>query len=123
MGTGDATRQINEIGPNSCVVQYWTFSYPRCENIGGVADEPKCENNAVWGSSVKPEDDLWLNFDIWATADGGNSETESKTMYLRNEISAMANKIQPNGNPGGLWFNTDPRTIRPGGIITTNAKR
>ncbi|MBE7556419.1 MAG: DUF11 domain-containing protein [Anaerolineales bacterium] len=123
LGLSDATRQAGVLQPGQCTVQYWTFSYPRCENVGGTADDPQCQNNAVWGDSVKPEDDLWLTFDIWAKGFDGTSTittTNSWKMSMRNEISAMANKIQPNGNPGGLWFNTDPSTIRPGGIITTN---
>ena len=69
----------------------------------------------MWGDSVKPDDDLWLDFDVWATANEGGSSIsadETWTMHLRNEISAMANKIEPNGNPGGRWFNDDPTTIR-----------
>jgi hypothetical protein len=39
-------------------------------------------------------------------------------MTMRNEISAMANKIEP--NPDGEWFNTDSNTVRPGDVITSN---
>lgn len=88
--------------------------------MGGVADDPQCQNNAVWGDSVKPGDDLYLNFDVWAEGDGGANGNASQTMYLRNEISAMANKIQPHGNPGGQWFNTDTSRVTPGTVITTN---
>lgn len=124
VGLSDATRQAGVLQPGQCTVQYWTFSYPRCENkLDGTADTPQCDYDAVWGNSVKPDDDLWLTFDVWAKGfDGTTTITTSNSwkMYMRNEISAMANKIQPNGNPGGLWFNTDPSTIRPGGVITTN---
>ncbi|MBN1218722.1 MAG: DUF11 domain-containing protein, partial [Anaerolineae bacterium] len=120
LGLSDATRPAGTLAPGQCTVQYWTFSYPRCENVGGNPDEPQCQGDAVWGDSVKPNDDLWLNFDVWATGDGVTKQTATWTMHLRNEISAMANKIEPNGNPGGQWFNTDPMTIRPGGLITTN---
>ena len=39
---------------------------------------------------------------------------------MRNEISAMANKIEPNGNPGGQWFNTNSQVVQVGETITTN---
>ena len=116
LGLADASRQIGALGPGQCSVQYWTFSYPRCENNpDGSPDTPQCQNDATWGDSVKPEDDLYLDFDVWATANSVSPADQTWRMYMRNEISAMANKIQPNGNPGGLWFNTDPATIRPGG--------
>lgn len=115
-GLSDASRPLGTLPAGECAVQYWTFSYPRCEN----SEEPPCSGDAVWGNSVKPEDDLWLNFDVWATGDSVTTVDESWTMHLRNEISAMANKIEPNGNPGGQWFNTDPTKITPGGVITTN---
>ncbi|MGD1993025.1 MAG: SdrD B-like domain-containing protein [Anaerolineae bacterium] len=35
----------------------------------------------------------------------------------------MANKIEPNGNPGGAWFNTEDDVIRPGEVITSNGIR
>ncbi|MCB9079856.1 MAG: hypothetical protein H6631_19805, partial [Anaerolineaceae bacterium] len=119
-GIADATRLVGTLGPGECVVQYWTLSYPRCETVGGVADDPQCQNDAVWGSSVKPEDDLHLNFDVWATGSGNTSGQDSRTMYMRNEISAMANKIQPNGNLGSTWFSTDLDQVKPGSVITTN---
>ncbi|MCB0225521.1 MAG: hypothetical protein KDI02_17665, partial [Anaerolineae bacterium] len=119
-GIADATRLVGTLGPGECVVQYWTLSYPRCENVAGVADDPQCQNNAVWGSSVKPEDDLYLDFDVWATGSGGADGISSRTMYMRNEISAMANKIQPNGNLGSTWFSTDLDQVKPGSVITTN---
>jgi uncharacterized repeat protein (TIGR01451 family) len=46
-----------------------------------------------------PSDDLWLNYDIWASAqDGATTRRVDKTskVTMRNEISAMANKIWPN---------------------------
>jgi hypothetical protein len=59
----------------------------------------------VWGNSVKPDDDLWLDFDIWVTAAGGYSAGATRRMTMRNEISTMANEIKPDGNPRGRWFN------------------
>jgi uncharacterized repeat protein (TIGR01451 family) len=124
LGTSDATRQLGDLAAGQCVEQYWTFSYPRCENVGGVAQEPPCTNDPVWGNSVKPEDDLYLDFDVWTTGIDNTATTvtadETWTMHLRNEISAMANKIEPNGNPGGTWFNTNIGTVQVGGVITSN---
>ncbi|MEW5956410.1 MAG: SdrD B-like domain-containing protein [Chloroflexota bacterium] len=124
LGLTDATRQLGNLAAGQCVVQYWTVSYPRCENVAGAAQEPACTNDAVWGDSVKPSDDLYLSFDVWATgkdaADATVTANQSWTMHLRNEISAMANKIEPNGSPGGTWFNTNPGTVQVGGVITTN---
>ncbi len=118
-GTGDATRLIPAIGPNQCKVEYWHFTYPRCRNdINGNPVNPPCTNGAAFGDSVKPEDDLWLKFDVWATEADGSVVTDTWKMTMRNEISAMANKIQP--NPLGQWFNTDSNLVQPGGLITTN---
>src|SRR3712207_9002003 len=52
----------------------------------------------LFRSGIKPDDDLWLEYDIWATAsDGGTPLTDSVTRQatMRNEISAAANKIWP----------------------------
>jgi uncharacterized repeat protein (TIGR01451 family) len=120
-GLDDAARYVGDLAPGECKVQYWHFTYPRCSN----SEEPPCSGTPVWGDSVKPDDDLWLEFDIWAIADDestGERYTQSATrrMTMRNEISAMANKIEPNGNPGGAWFNTESDTVRPGELITSN---
>ncbi|MGC9356294.1 MAG: SdrD B-like domain-containing protein [Anaerolineae bacterium] len=124
IGTADATRFMGDIAPGECRVQYWHFTYPQCENnADGSPDYPPCDgtNSPTWGDSVKPEDDLWLNFDIWGSANSGGStvtDDETWTMTMRNEISAMANKIEP--NPLGDWFNTNSDRVSPGETITTN---
>lgn len=117
-GTADATRFIGDLAPGECNYQYWSFSYPKTATSGG-------STIPAWGNSVKPDDDLFLTFDIWASGyNTGTASTDitnqSHTMTMRNEISAMANKIKPNGNPGGLWFNTDTSSVDPGDTITTN---
>ena len=96
IGTADATRYIGTLPAGECRVQYWHFEYPRCRNEGGAWRDPPCVV-PTWGTSVKPDDDLALSFDIWATADS-YSGSASWTMTMRNEISAMANKIKPNPN-------------------------
>ncbi len=111
----DATRYIGALNAGECSYQYWSFIYPKTAlNDANGATIP------TWGVSVKPDDDLWLEFDIW-----GNYPTQTPTvsthrMTMRNEISAMANKIEPNGNPAGQWFNTDTSTVNPGETVTTN---
>lgn len=112
-GAADATRYIGTVPANSCKYQYWSFTYPKyAKNAGGTIPS--------WGTSVKAGDDLWLNFDIWGNYPGQTATYTTHRMTMRNEISAMANKIEPNGNPGGQWFNTDTSTVLPGQKIVTN---
>ena len=124
MGATDATRYIGTIQPGECVTTYWLVSYPQLDANG----------DAVWGPSVKPDDDLWLEYDVWATArDGGAylQADDSRTLTCRNEISAMANKIWPNGankvpqeyqdllqQYAPLWTNTSA-IAEPGAILRT----
>ena len=113
-GAADAVRFLGDLNAGDCVYQYWSFEYPHYATSGG-------STIPTWGTSVKPDDDLSLSFDIWAIGDGGTAEANTAhTATMRNEISAMANKIKPNGNPAGKWFNTDTSTIDVGETITTN---
>jgi hypothetical protein len=109
-GTDDATRYMGTIAPGECKTQYWHFTYPRRGN-------PNNTGNAVWGATNEPNDDLWLDFDIWGASKEGSNADATHTMTMRNEISANANKISPNGSS---WFNTDTDTIQPGDVITTH---
>jgi hypothetical protein len=114
----DASRYIGDLAAQQCVTQYWHFSYPQCSESDRT---PPCSDLPLWGDSVKPDDDLSLNFDIWGTANDGSGDiddVQNWTMTMRNEISALANKIEP--NPNGRWFNTDADTVRPGEVITSN---
>ena len=84
-GTNDAHRYVGTLAPGQCKTQYWLLSYPRLDDDG----------HTVTGG-VKPDDDLWLNYDVWATAnDNGTPLEADQTMKatMRNEISAAANKI------------------------------
>jgi len=124
MGTDDATRYIGTIQPGECVTAYWLVSYPQLDENGVP----------TWGTSVKPEDDLWMEFDIWATARDGAAylqADDTRTLTCRNEISAMANKIWPNGankvpqeykdllqQYAPMWTNTSSYA-EPGGILRT----
>jgi hypothetical protein len=116
IGTADASRFIGTLEPGECKFQYWHFIYPQCTEADRM---PVCSADPVWGDSVKPEDDLSLSFDVWGEANGGSYEDNASwTMTMRNEISAMANKIEP--NPNGEWYNTNTSTIYPGDVITSN---
>ncbi len=89
-GLADATRYIAEIPAGGSVTVYWLVSYPQVDIY----------NVPTWGTSVKPDDDLWLQYDVWATATEGAAARNvdiTRTVTLRNEISAAANKIFPNG--------------------------
>ncbi len=89
-GLADATRYVSAIPPGGSVTIYWLVDYPQLD-VNGVP---------TWGKSIKPEDDLWLQYDVWATAvEGGTPRAvdTTRTVTMRNEISASANKIYPNG--------------------------
>ncbi len=109
LGTADANRYIGDLAVGECKVQYWHFEYPRTN---------PAKTEAVWGISSVPSDDLWLEFEIWGTSSLGVYSYASHRMTMRNEISAMANKIKP--NPNGQWFNTSADVVLPGETITTN---
>jgi len=89
-GLTDAVRYLGNINPGEYVMVYWLLSYPLMDHTG---------TTPVFGSGPNPADDLWLNYDIWGTVRSGASTlTASQTTRatMRNEISAMANKIFPN---------------------------
>ncbi len=87
-GTRDATRFLLSLAPGACTVQYWVVSYPRLDDLG----------NTVTGG-IKPDDDLWVEYDVWASANNGSvSNAMTGRFTMRNEISASANKIWPNGD-------------------------
>lgn len=111
----DASRAwVGTLEPGECRVEYWVVSYPQCVNTsGGTPQESPCApNTAITGGSTNA-DDLSLSYDIWATGlydnDGngiadddpdlyGLEADDSRSLTLRSEISAMANKIWPNGD-------------------------
>ena len=87
-GLADATRFIGDLPAGECSVQYWLVSYPRLDSTGTTVTR-----------GIKPFDDLWLEYDFWATAQSGATTLRAdvtRRAYMRNEISAMANKIWPN---------------------------
>ena len=88
----DASRFIGTLAAGECRTEYWLVSYPRKAKIAGGWQ------NVTGG--IKPEDDLWLSYFMWATSET-HSTPESyywRPVTMRNEISAMANKIWPNGD-------------------------
>ncbi|MFK7776201.1 MAG: SdrD B-like domain-containing protein [Saprospiraceae bacterium] len=85
----DATRYVKTLSAGECIVQYWLVEYPTLDGSG----------NSVTGGS-KTDDDLYLEYDIWASAnDNGTARTVNSTeqVTMRSQISALANKIYPNG--------------------------
>ncbi|HEX7705984.1 MAG TPA: SdrD B-like domain-containing protein [Thermoanaerobaculia bacterium] len=96
-GLPNATRYIGDLEPGQCRIQYWLITYPQCVNVGGERDTPPCEVSITGG--VKPDDDLSLNYDIWATTSTAIAQptvSQRRSLTMRNEISAAANKIWPN---------------------------
>lgn len=88
-GAADAVRTIPSLAPGASVVQYFFVTYPLKDSSG----------NSVAGAGPDPSDDLWLNYDFWASAEEGavtRRVSETPKVTMRNEISAMANKIWPN---------------------------
>lgn len=85
----DASRYIGTLTSGECRTIYWLVSYPRKAFISGAWVD-------VTGG-VKPEDDLWLQYDLWGKT-GASYSYYTRSITMRNEISAMANKIWPNGD-------------------------
>jgi len=88
-GAGDAVRVIPTLAPGETAVQYFFVTYPLKDASG----------HSVAGAASDPNDDLWLNYDFWASAQEGAATrrvSETPKVTMRNEISAMANKIWPN---------------------------
>ncbi|CAK8724592.1 hypothetical protein KKHLCK_14480 [Candidatus Electrothrix laxa] len=98
-GSGDAFRYMKEIPGGECKVQYWLVSYPKTSDDEKEATSPLSPEESVTGGDIGPEDDLWLEYDIWADATGqATTVWATRKATMRNEISAMANKIWPNGD-------------------------
>ncbi len=88
LGTADATRYLGTIPAGGYVAVYWLVSYPNLD-----------ENGDTVTGGVNPADDLYLYYDVWATADDGGTPRAAdvtRKVTMRNCISAMANKIFPN---------------------------
>lgn len=100
-GTADATRYLGTLAPQQCLPVYWLVSYPRCVNRGSGADatpvEPPCSTASLAGGSTTA-DDIDLGYQVWGTASGIATMTKTGTFTLRSELSASANKIEPNGD-------------------------
>ena len=88
-GNADATRYIGTIKAGESVTAYWLVSYPLKDT----------NNVPVFVTGPNSADDLQLQYDIWITGTRAGSPVtanQRKTATMRNEISAMANKIFPN---------------------------
>ncbi len=86
--TSDATRFLNVLDPGECIVQYWMVEYPSLDDAG----------DALWGATNNPNDDYHLPYEIWATSSDCGTASATQDAILRNEITASANKIWPNGD-------------------------
>jgi len=97
-GTADGTRYIGTLNGGECRIQYWLITYPQCVNVnsGGswVPQAPPCSTSIT--GDIKPDDDLSLDYDVWASAAGATTVSSRRSFTMRNEISAAANKIWPN---------------------------
>lgn len=90
LGLADATRYIASIPAGGSVTVYWLVGYPHTDTNGVPTS----------GFSTKPDDDLWMEYDVWATAKEGVTSRAvdvTQTVYCRQDIAASANKIFPNG--------------------------
>ncbi len=88
IGLCDASRYLGSIPAGGYIAVYWLVTYPNLDIYG----------KSVTGG-IKPEDDLYLYYDIWAKASAGGTPLEAdvtRKVTMRNCISAMANKIFPN---------------------------
>jgi hypothetical protein len=85
-GAEDAVRTIPSIAAGETVTQYFFITYP-------VKD---ASNRSLAGAAPVTSDDLWLNYDMWVTSSGSLAVDQTTKVTLRNEISAMANKVSPN---------------------------
>ena len=84
-----STRFVGDLAPGECRTVYWLVEYPLVDDTG----------NALFGAQADLTDDLTLDYDIWATGtEGGVSRVveDTRTMTLRSELTASANKIWPN---------------------------
>lgn len=86
----DASRYLGTLAAGECRTEYWLVSYPRVATVDGSSTD-------VTGG-IKPFDDLWLTYFFWANADSVATSYYWRPITMRNEISAMANKIWPNGD-------------------------
>jgi uncharacterized repeat protein (TIGR01451 family) len=109
----DATRYVGSLAAGACKTVYWQVKYPTL----GANSVP------VWGKGSGPGnelDDLRLNFTTWGTAlDNTNatlSATLSEFVIVRNEISASANKLLPQG--GTVTTSPASGSVGPGEVIT-----
>ncbi|MFM8272026.1 MAG: SdrD B-like domain-containing protein [Gemmata sp.] len=89
-GATDAVRLVGSLAPGQTSVQYWLVSYPWYDTAG----------RPTYGAHANNDDDLVLSYDVWAKGadpvDGAVTTAVTRTATMREEISAMANKIWPN---------------------------
>lgn len=109
----DATRMIGTLSPDECVTIYWPVRYQVLDDDG----------NAVWGAANDETDDLEYQFVVWSNGietSGSTviSDTLTKSVFVRNEITASANKISPSGSPGGATIVAPSTSVAIGELIS-----
>ena len=100
-GDGAITAADDGTAGGECRNLYWQAAYQTLDAFG----------QATWGDLGDIGDDLRYYWTVWGTANlSGITRTVSMTdsARVRNEISAMANRIQPNG---GFITGSPPRVI------------
>ncbi|MCG6873208.1 MAG: hypothetical protein LJE84_13035, partial [Gammaproteobacteria bacterium] len=146
----DTTRYVGSIPAHSCVGVYWAVSYQlvddctKDENIASptygqvtcTGTDPSFANGSDPSPSDPPgyvSDDLRYEFSVWARQWDGVTETNNVQLddfiIVRSEISASANKIQPNGQPpsrilvdGVEYDGTSPVGVTPGQIVAVTVE-
>jgi LPXTG-site transpeptidase (sortase) family protein len=97
LGISDASRYLGTLQPGECRTEYWLITYPRIACTNGQPCNTSNPTKMDVTGGVKPDDDLWLQYDFWGKT-GATTEYYTRYLTMRNEISAMANKIWPNGD-------------------------
>ncbi len=85
----DAYREMDVLMAGECFTQYWLIEYPLVDDSG----------NSVAGANTI-DDDLYLEWDVWASADDNGTAlavNDTYRSYMRSMLSASANKAWPNG--------------------------
>ncbi|MEL7535287.1 MAG: hypothetical protein AAFN10_28580 [Bacteroidota bacterium] len=77
LGPSDAFRYIGELGPGESTVQYWLVEYPRTD-----------QNGLSVSLTDAIDDDLWLEYDVWANAKDAGADllaNTSQSLHFRSQ--------------------------------------
>ncbi|MFK7924180.1 MAG: SdrD B-like domain-containing protein [Bacteroidia bacterium] len=76
----DANRYVADLAPGKSLVQYWLVEYPRTD-----------QNGTSVSLTDLTEDDLWLEYDVWATAKDASANLAANTSQILNFRSQTIN--------------------------------